>query len=129
MHISHWVWAVVALILFGAAIAVARRKFPAVVRLGVKFEVGLLVTLFLPFLGAMYAACKGIDESAVPAQLLWLLTVMVGVFVAVYFIRSPRTLPLFGYTACFLLAVLAMGGSILGDTTSWGVQINVLGAF
>lgn len=128
MHISHWAWAALALILFGAAIQVARRKIPAVARQGAKFEASLLAVLFLPFLGAMYKACEGISESAVPAQLLWLLTVAVGVFVAIYFARSPRTIPFFAYTGCFMLAALVVSGSVLDATTAWNVQINVLGA-
>jgi hypothetical protein len=129
LHIPHWVWALVALTLFGTVIAIARRKIPFAVRLGTGFEVGLLVALFLPFTGAMYLACKGFGQSAVPAQLLWLLTVIVGVFVAISFARTPRTIPFFAYTLSFVLAVAGMSGSILEATTPWSSQVNVLGIF
>lgn len=129
MHIPYWVWALVALTLFGAVIAIARRKVSFAVRLGAWFEVGLLAFLFLPFTGAMYLACKGFGQSAVPAQLLWLLTVMVGVFVAISFARTPRTTPLFAYTLSFVLAALAMCGSVLEATTPWSGQVNALGIF
>lgn len=129
MHISPWIWAVVALILFGAVVAIARRKISFAVRLGAWFEVGLTVTLFLPFTWAMYLACRGFGESAVPAQLLWLLTASVGVFVAIFFARTPRTIPLFAYTFSFLLAAMAMSLSVLDATTTWGGQNSVLGVF